>query len=153
MRAAVLMLLAVLPACAHVPAWAGGHRDAPVERLYHAALMHMDTVDKAPALDSAVFYLDRYMASSRRLDHAQEAAVLRRLAVDAIQLRRVEASLRQARESERRTETRDGDVERRPAEGDASVKEIQRLKDELAKANAELERIRKRLANPREPLN
>lgn len=157
-----LLLLAVvtgITGCAHVPRWAGGRpRPSPVEELYARALAHLDTTTKAASLDSAIYYLDRYLVSAHRQDHAHEAILLRRLAGEARELHRVEALLQQVRvESERRGEARSGDArsgeaeQRRPGEGDASLREIQRLKDELAKANAELERIRKRLANPREP--
>ena len=83
-----------------------------------------------------------------RADRSAEAAIMRRLVRDAQQLARVEAALNQARAQS--TETK---AEPRPAETkikeDEALKEIQRLKDELAKANEELERIRKRLANPK----
>lgn len=152
-----LLMLAVvtgLAGCAHLPRWAGGRpRPSPVEELYARALTHLDTTTKAASLDSAIYYLDRYLVSAHRQARAREAILLRRLAGEARELRRVETLLQQARaDGERRGDSRTGDAEqRRAGDGDASLREIQRLKDELAKANAELERIRKRLANPREP--
>ena len=155
MRGVLLLALALgVGACSSLPRWAGGRpRPSPVEELYARALAHLDTTTKAASLDSAIHYLDRYLVSAHRQEHVQEAILLRRLAGEALELRRVETLLQQARaEGERRTEARTGDVEqRRAGDGDASLREIQRLKDELAKANAELERIRKRLANPKEP--
>lgn len=153
MRAVVLLVTALtVTGCAHLPRWAGGRpRPSPVEELYARALAHLDTTSKAASLDSAIYYLDRYLVSAHRQEHAHEAALLRRLAGEALELRRVATLLQQAR-AEGRGDPRPGESEqRRAGDGDASVREIQRLKDELAKANAELERIRKRLANPREP--
>ena len=157
MRAVAFLLLAVLTGatgCAQLPRWAGGRpRPSPVEELYARALAHLDTATRGASLDSAIHYLDRYLVSAHRQDHAHEAVLLRRLAGEALELRRVETLLQQARvEGERRGDARSGDPEqRRTADAEASIREIQRLREELAKANAELERIRKRLANPREP--
>ena len=139
--------------CSALPRWAGGRPAAsPVEQLYASALTHLDTASSPASLDSAIYFLDRYLVSAHRQEHHREAMLIRRLAHQARDLRRVEALLLQAKaDGERRVETRGGDVEQRRSDGDGSVREIQRLKDELAKANAELERIRRRLANPREP--
>ena len=148
LRAVSLAALALtLAACARLP-WARESRPNPDEGLYYRALTLLDSTATAQSLDSAVYYLDRYLASSYRQDHAWEAVVLRRLVVESQELRRVQTALqRETRPSGRRTETAGGEVVR----SDDAAREIQRLKDELAKANAELERIRKRLANPKEP--
>lgn len=144
----LLALTVVLAACSRLP-WTREPQPNPDETLYFRALTFLDTTASAQSLDSAVYYLDRYLASSYRQDHAWEAVVLRRLVVESQELRRVQVALERdgGRAANRRTETAGGEVVR----SEDSSREIQRLKDELAKANAELERIRKRLANPKEP--
>ena len=148
-RAVSLIVVAVaLSACARLP-WTREAQPNPDEGLYYRALTFLDTTATAQSLDSAVYYLDRYLASSYRQDHAWEAVVLRRLVIGSQELRRVQVALDRdgGRSGGRRTETAGGEVVR----SDDSAREIQRLKEELSKANAELERIRKRLANPKEP--
>lgn len=149
LRAVTLVSLAfTVSACSRLP-WTREAEANPDEALYYRALTYLDTTATGQSLDSAVYYLDRYLASSYRQDHAWEAVVLRRLVIESQELRRVQVALDRdaGRPSGRRTETAGGEVVR----SDDSAREIQRLKDELAKANAELERIRKRLANPKEP--
>ena len=91
-----------------------------------------------------------------RVEHTAEATTLRRLAGQLDGLNRVAASaVAQAKDA---TNTaKDAKAEAADAR-DAAAKasdtpptadaEIKRLKDELAKANAELDRIRKRLSQP-----
>jgi hypothetical protein len=147
LRAVPLVALAIaLSACSRLP-WTREAQPNPDEALYHRAMTFLDTTATAQSLDSAVYYLDRYLASSHRQEHAWEAVVLRRLVIESQELRRVQVALERDGARGRRTETAGGEVVR----SDDSSREIQRLKDELAKANAELERIRKRLANPKEP--
>lgn len=150
LRVSVFTVFAfVMAACTRLP-WTREARENPDEGLYYRALAHLDTSETAASLDSAVYYIDRYLASSYRQDHAWEAVVLRRLALQAQELRRVQTALQRAdggRSAGRRTETAGGEV----ARADDSAREIQRLKEDLARANAELERIRRRLANPKEP--
>jgi hypothetical protein len=146
MRCAAVLTLAVLGACAHWPI-ARRHSLAQSEiapdSLYWRAVSHLDPSNKKGTLDSAIVYLDAYLAKPDR-PHATEAAVLRSLARNSQQLARLDAALQQAR----------ANADNRPRESDSkardeeSIKEIQRLKDELAKANEELERIKKRLAAP-----
>jgi hypothetical protein len=148
-RAVSFAIVAVaLTACTRLP-WTREPQPNPDEGLYYRALTLLDSSATTPSLDSAVYYLDRYLASSYKQDHAWEAVVLRRLVVESLELRRVQVALQRdsGRPSGRRTETSGGEVVR----SDDASREIQRLKEELAKANAELERIRKRLANPRDP--
>ena len=147
LRALPLRLLAIaISACTRLP-WTREAQPNPDEALYYRAMTFLDTTATAQSLDSAVYYLDRYLASSYRQDHSWEAVVLRRLVIESQELRRVQVALDRDTGRGRRTETAGGEVVR----SDDSSREIQRLKDELAKANAELERIRKRLANPKEP--
>jgi hypothetical protein len=143
----LVVLAGAVSACSRLP-WTREAQPNPDEALYYRALTYLDTTATAQSLDSAVYYLDRYLASSFRQDHAWEAVVLRRLVIESHELRRVQVALdRDGGRGGRRTETAGGEVVR----SDDSAREIQRLKDELAKANAELERIRKRLANPKDP--
>lgn len=148
MTRALLAGLALLGACAHGPLALRSREPSKSEiaadSLYWRAVRHLDPSNRNGTLDSAIVYLDAYLACKEKLSHATEASVLRSLARNAQQLARLEAALQQARAS----------ADNRPRESDKGrdeeyVKEIQRLKDELAKANEELERIKKRLAAPK----
>jgi hypothetical protein len=145
MRYAAVLTLAALGACAHGPI-TRRHYDAqsglPTDSLYSRAVAHLDPSNKNGTLDSAIVYLDRYLASPGA-PHEREAKVLRSLARNSQQLARVEAAVQQARASADKPRESDN-----KARDDEYIKEIQRLKDELAAANAELERIKKRLAAP-----
>jgi hypothetical protein len=143
MRRLGLFAAAVLLATACSPS---GGRPAPspvtADSLYWRALFHLDATNKRGTTDSALKYLDAYLAGDTVQRHRLEALVLRRLARDAMQLARVEAALQQARSAE------PARSESAPKRDEEAVKE---MRDELAKANEELERIRKRLATPRPP--
>ena len=115
------------------------------DSLYWKAVLHLDASNRNGTTDSALKYLDAYLAGDTAQRHRREALVLRRLARDAMQLARVEAALQQAKSSEPAR----APAETTPKRDEEALKEIQRLKDELAKANEELERIRKRLAAPK----
>lgn len=149
MRTILLAAFLAVSACAHGSTlWGGGgKRGSDAEAHYQAALEQLDPANPRGTLDSALTSLNKYLASSEP-PHQREALVLRRLVTDAKQLARVEAALHSkgsgasADESKPRSEP-----ESRPSE--ESVKEIQRLREELKEANAELERIRKRLAAPK----
>lgn len=148
MRALGFLIAAatLLSACQSVPFRRGAPEPAPSDTLYWKAVLHLDVQNRKGSTDSAIKYLDAYLARDTTQRHRLEALVLRRLARDAMQLARVEAALQQAKATEpaRANEP----MARRDEE---MVKEIQRLKDELAKANEELERIKKRLAAPKPP--
>ena len=118
----------------------------PSDSLYWKAVLHLDAMNQKGSNDSAIVYLERYLTGDTTQAHRLEALVMRRLARDAMELAKVEAALRQAKTSEAPKQG-----EPAPRRDEEAVKEIQRLKDELAKANAELERIRKRLASPKPP--
>ena len=148
----LLVLLLASTACARGSTFFRRPKPTTADSVYSIALAFLDTTRRAPALDSAAKYLDLYLAMPRSEDKRAEASVMRRLVRDAQQLAKVEVALNQARATP--TETRPSDTrpstEAKPRD-DEALKEIQRLKDELAKANEELERIRKRLANPKPP--
>jgi hypothetical protein len=153
MRAmALLALLVSATGCTHMP-WSRSSRAEGIESIYWRAVQQLDTASTAAGVESARALLDGYLTAEQRREHVAEATVLRRLATASLQLTRVEASLRA---NPRPAETAPASAETKRAEpeprrDEEALKEIQRLKDELAKANAELERIRKRLANPKEP--
>jgi hypothetical protein len=113
-----------------------------VESWYWQALNNLDPANSAGSIDTALVQLEEYLGAPTSLRHLDEAAALRSLARDASELGRVKTLLRQA-QAEVRASDQNGDGH------DDAAREIQRLRDELSAANAELERIRKRLANPR----
>lgn len=144
MTRALIAGLVLVGACAHGPAMFRSPQaksNAATDSLYWHAVAKLDPSHKAETLDVAIASLDAYLASTGNLKHLAEAVVLRKLARSAQQLARVEAALLQARTAESRP--------RESARDEEAVKEIQRLKDDLAKANEELERIKKRLAAPK----
>lgn len=144
-RALMLVAVLALPACtsnSHLFR-RGPKPNVNVEAQYTRAMQMLAPGASVVTLDSAVNLLDAYLAYAGHVERRAEAAVVRRLAGDAIQLSKVAAALQQ----ERADRTKADPTAAAPAaRSDDSVKEIQRLKDELAAANAELERIRKRLA-------
>ena len=136
-----------LVACVH------GHfaitRKQPAERvqadsLYWSAVRNLDPSNRSGTLDSALTKLDAYLALPGEKEHEQEALVLRTLAKNSQQLARVQSALEQSRAAD--TKRAEPDSKGRDEE---MVREIQRLKEELGKANDELERIKKRLAAPK----
>lgn len=99
--------------------------------------------------------LDAYLADTRPHQHTAEARTLRRVAGELDRLNRLagNALTQQLREANATPAARGNSGDSRsepakPAADSAAQDEIRRLKDELAKANAELERIRRRLAQP-----
>ena len=146
-RALTLVTLLALTACtsnSHLFR-RGPKPNVNVESQYTRAMQMLAPGASIVALDSAVNLLDAYLAYAGHIERRGEATVVRRLAGDAIQLSKVAAALQQER-AENRTKAAEPTAAAPAARNDDSVKEIQRLKDELAAANAELERIRKRLA-------
>lgn len=159
MRLRLLASLLALGACAHLPGFLGGG-DSPNEALFRRAVLYLDPANERGSLDSALVLLDRYIGSTGKKDNISEAIVIRRLVEEAQELERVEAVLRQhlasvaeqARDSTKqpesgRTQTKQGG-DARPRPSAEAAREIQRLREELRAANAELERIRKRLSAP-----
>ena len=144
MRLAPLGLLVLLVACGPTGRLfqRGPQPDANVEAQFNRALTLLETSAPTAALDSATALLDAYLAHGGYIARRPEATVLRRLAGDAIQLSIVASALQDER-ADNRAKSSDAPAAR--SDGD-SLKEIQRLKDALAEANAELERIKKRLA-------
>ena len=148
-RVVLLAIVCLAGACRHGPTLFRSDAPPQADSLYWKAIYQLDAANKKGSLDSATAYLEAYLASGPTQSHRREAMVLRQLARDARQLARVQGALQQARADSADGRPR-GDAESKRRE-DEAVKEIQRLKDELAKANEELDRIRKRLANPKPP--
>ena len=101
---------------------------------YWRALLKLDP-DNAASLREAVSLLEGYLANAPTGIHRTEAATLRRLGVALEQRNALLAAIPPAAVA-------------RP-DDKAREEEMQRLRDELAAANAELDRIRRRLARPR----
>jgi hypothetical protein len=128
-----------------------------LETSYWRALFELDPSNRAESVSGAISLLDAYLAATRPREHVLEATTLRRVAGQLDALNRLAAgAIAQAKDanaaaaiaralSDARIETPRAAAESTSTSSDA---EIKRLKDELAKANAELERIRRRLAQP-----
>ena len=149
-RVVLLGLAATLAACSSgIRIFRRPAPEVGADSLYWKAVAQLDPAKTKPLLDSAQSYLDRYLVAPRQA-HRREALVLRQLVQDARQLARVELALQQARSDTAQRAHSNNEAEPRRRD-DEALKEIQRLKEELAKANEELDRIRKRLANPKPP--
>lgn len=104
------------------------------EVTYWRALLRLDP-GNAAAVRESITMLDSYIASAPAGTHRTEAGVLRRLALALEQRNAAIAAIPPAPTVRPEDKARD--------------EELARLRDELSKANAELERIRRRLARPR----
>ena len=105
------------------------------ESMYWRALFKLDPSNPAGAPKDALVLLDGYLASGTTV-HRAEAQTLRRVAISIDAARSVAAS------TPPKTEVVKVDDR-------AQTEELARLRDELARANAELERIKRRLAQPK----
>ena len=139
-------------------------REPAEEALYRRALVYLDPANPRGSLDSAAVLLDRYVASGVERRHVGEALAIRRLIDQAQELQRVEVVIQNLSAEQRRADAeekrdtadkRDSATKRsepaRPRPSAEAAREIQRLRDELKAANAELERIRKRLTTTPNP--
>lgn len=104
-----------------------------VEAMYWRALYKLDPANQTGSAHDAAVLLDGYLAAPSAPRRA-EAAMLRRVAA-ALELRQTATTT----------------LAVPPKADQATTDEVARLKDELAKANAELERIKRRLAQPTKP--
>ena len=104
------------------------------EVTYWRALLRLDP-SNAAAVREAITMLESYLATAPAGTHRAEAGVLRRLGVALEQRNAALAAIPPVPAVRPEDKARDD--------------EIARLKDELSKANAELDRIRRRLARPR----
>ena len=127
-----------------------------LETAYWRSIFRLDPANPRGSVQNAMAALDGYLADPRPRQHTTEATTIRRLAGQLDGLSRMAANaVAQAKDA---TNTaKDAKPEAADAR-DAAAKasdtpptadaEIKRLKDELARANAELDRIRKRLSQP-----
>lgn len=117
--------------------FADAHANTPeaVETTFWRAIFKLDTANQTATRRDALALLDSYLNGSTIVAHRGAALALRRAA-----------------SADRPVVTAGPGVPApAPAAGtrsDVNPEEVQRLRDELAKANAELERIRKRLSQP-----
>ena len=105
------------------------------EAMYWRALYKMDPSNTASAPKDASVLLDGYLASGTAT-HRAEAQTLRRVA-SALEAAKVTAPSTTAKPEVVKPDDK------------AREEEMGRLRDELARANAELERIKRRLAQPK----
>lgn len=106
------------------------------ESLFWRALYRLDPANRSGSLQDGIAMLDRYLADSAGLQYRSEAVVVRRIAVAAHNSRLAQGTVNPG-SAARDTVLRSRDDE------------VATLREQLAKANAELERIKRRLANPR----
>jgi len=104
------------------------------EVMYWRALLKLDPANST-AVRESITMLESYLATAPAGTHRTEAGVLRRLALALEQRNATIAAIPPATAVRPEDKARDD--------------EIARLRDELSKANAELDRIRRRLARPR----
>ncbi len=104
-----------------------------VEVAFWRALYMVDPSNHTASIGEGIRALEIYLASSAAKRYRAQARVLRRTAQSVQALRLAQANPR---------------VVGRDTVFVTREEEIAALRDQLAKANAELERIRKRLANP-----
>lgn len=109
---------------------------AATESIYWRALFKLDPANQAAAPREAVAMLDSYLATSA-MEHRTEAALLRRLATGGDGRTTPTGAAGTLKDELPRAADKERD------------QELARLKDDLSKANAELERIRRRLAQPK----
>jgi hypothetical protein len=120
------------------------------EAGFWQAMFRLDPSNRNGSLTVGLATLDAYLGDPRPHDHATEALTLRRLAAQLDAANRLAASASMAVREPASPPTRattESHPDQRPADASTDA-EIKRLKDELAKANAELERIKRRLAQP-----
>lgn len=120
--------------------------EAASDSIYWSAIAQLVPSNKNGSRDTAITLLDAYLKSAANRKHLTEATTLLALARDAQQLAKVQAALAQAR-----SEVRESSGASSTPANEGTVKEIERLRAELARANEELERIKKRLATPPPP--
>ena len=106
-----------------------------MEIAFFRALYMVDPNNKNASMSEGVRALDIYLNTSHAKRYRTEALVLRRTAQSVLALRSNALLTTRTNKSDTVYVSREA--------------EIAELKDQLAKANAELDRIKKRLANPK----
>jgi hypothetical protein len=107
--------------------------DDAAEASFWRAMYMVDPSNKSASMSSGIRALDIYLATPGVRRYKPQALVLKRTAQTVQSLRQAQATPK---------------VVGRDTVFVSREEEIAGLKDQLAKANAELERIKKRLANP-----
>jgi TolA-binding protein len=122
------------------------------ETLYWRGLYRLDPANKDGSISTGLASLDAYLRADAGTAHRIEAETLQRLGKNLEALSRAAAATGGVN-SAGTTAAAAGSAsaDRAAAELKARDTEIQRLKDELAKANDELERIKRRLMTPTKP--
>jgi hypothetical protein len=110
------------------------------ESLYWRALYKLDPANPNASTSEASVLLDNYLAASTGT-HRTEAGALRRMA-GLIESQNAAAAAVVAASAQKPDPAK-------VADDKAKDEELQRVKDELTKANAELDRIKRRLAQPK----
>jgi hypothetical protein len=129
------------------------------ETAYWRALFKLDPSNHAASFAEAIRLLDGYLADNGPRKHVDEAAMLRRVAgqMDGLNKLAANALVQPKDSSTIIASAKVPGAEPKPVAADATATnpaleaENKRLKDELAKVTAELERIRRRLAQPPPP--
>ena len=116
-----------------------GTREA-LESEYWRAVFLLDPANRNASLEAGITALDKYLSATPPPPHRREATTLRRLASQFETVSKLAASNTATPTSAPRTVIVDDH---------SKDEEIARLKAELAKANEELDRIKKRLATPK----
>jgi hypothetical protein len=110
-----------------------------LDASYYRALFKLDPANPTGTVRDAEALLDAYLAVSGPLPMRADATTLRRIATALEHGTAVATSSPNA----------SGSSAAAPATDKARDEELQRVRDELTKANAELERIKRRLAQPK----
>lgn len=113
------------------------------EAIFWRGVYKVDPDNKNGSLSAGISSLDVYLASDSAIWHTSVAKVLRRTAALAQSLKLAASSPQQTATPVASTPTVDKDAMKSRDE------EIASLREQLGKAKAELERIKKRLANPK----
>lgn len=113
------------------------------EAIFWRGLYKVDPSNKNGSLSAGISSFDVYLASDSAIWHTSVAKVLRRTAMLAQSLKLSTTAAQQTTTAGTTVTTPDKDAMKSRDE------EIASLRDQLAKVNAELDRIKKRLANPK----
>lgn len=111
------------------------------ETSYWRAVFALDPANPNRSLKDAIYHLDRYVGDTTALAHSTEARTLRRIAgtMDSLSQPVVLTSASEPSEADSAATPKQQEL----------AKEVQRLKEELEKSTAELDRIKRRLAAPK----
>jgi hypothetical protein len=119
--------------------------EGAVESAYWRGVLALEPANQDGSPQVAIALFETYGKSSGALPHRLEADVFRHVA-EKLQLLSQQATVASAT-----TSGTTSAAAATPSDVKAKDAEIQRLKDELAKANDELERIKRRLTAPTKP--